>query len=311
MTSDNHNQSDQDISLLDLIEVIWEGRKLLLATMSIVFTAAIFITLLMTNIYKSEVLLAPSEDISSNDPISTYSELASVAGIDLGGSVNSPGENKILEGIEILKSRKFVTDFIQKRDLLPVLMAAKNWDASNKKLILDHRKYDSKKAIWKDSFFYSKPSMQKAYQKFMDDNLSINRDKKTGFIKLSISHVSPVHSKNLVDWYIEDLNEVMKLEVINQAESSISYLDEQLSKTTDNALQQVFYRLIQEQTKTIMLAKGRKEYLFKTLDPAIIPERKFSPARTLIVIISTIISFMFAAVYLLLNHYFFKKNSFQ
>ena len=60
-------------------------------------------------------------------------------------------------------------------------------------------------------------------------------------------------------------------------------LNEQIEKTSITDLQQVFFNLIEEQTKVILLAKVSDEYLFKTIDPAVIPEEKTKPRRLLIV----------------------------
>ena len=54
---------------------------------------------------------------------------------------------------------------------------------------------------------------------------------------------------------------------------------------------------IEEQTKTIMLANVRPEYLFTVIDPPIIPERKTGPIRSQISIIGTILGAIFALIF--------------
>ena len=54
-------------------------------------------------------------------------------------------------------------------------------------------------------------------------------------------------------------------------------------------MHEVFFGLIGEQIKAIMLAKIADEYLFTTLDPAVVPERKLKPRRSLMVLSSTMI----------------------
>ena len=48
-------------------------------------------------------------------------------------------------------------------------------------------------------------------------------------------------------------------------------------------VQQACYRLIEAETKSLMLAHGRAEYAFTIVDPAVAPEMRSSPRRTLIV----------------------------
>ena len=76
---------------------------------------------------------------------------------------------------------------------------------------------------------------------------------------------------------------------VAKAEQAIEYLNEQVERTSLGGLQSVFYRLIEEQTKTIMLARVSNEYLFETIDPAVAPERKAKPRRLLIVVFALIL----------------------
>jgi uncharacterized protein involved in exopolysaccharide biosynthesis len=53
------------------------------------------------------------------------------------------------------------------------------------------------------------------------------------------------------------------------------------------------YTLIENETKTLMLANARAEYAFTVVDPAVPPERKISPHRSIYVLFG---SFVGAAV---------------
>jgi len=82
------------------------------------------------------------------------------------------------------------------------------------------------------------------------------------------------------------------LDATAEAQQSIDYLTDQLEKTQVVALERVFYSLIEEQMQTLMLANSRTEYLFKTIDPAIAPERKSQPSRALICVLGTLLGGM-------------------
>jgi LPS O-antigen subunit length determinant protein (WzzB/FepE family) len=49
-------------------------------------------------------------------------------------------------------------------------------------------------------------------------------------------------------------------------------------------VQHALYGLIESETKTLMLASARMDYAFTVIDPAVPPERKYSPRRSLIVL---------------------------
>jgi LPS O-antigen subunit length determinant protein (WzzB/FepE family) len=53
----------------------------------------------------------------------------------------------------------------------------------------------------------------------------------------------------------------------------------------------VMYKLIESETKTLMLANGRKDYAFAVIDSAVAPEIRTSPRRTLMVLLGTVLGF--------------------
>ena len=67
--------------------------------------------------------------------------------------------------------------------------------------------------------------------------------------------------------------------------------------------------LIEEQIKTIMLAKGRDEYVLRILDPSLEPFLKDSPSRALICIFGVIIgTALFSILVLVLEQIGLKIN---
>ena len=53
------------------------------------------------------------------------------------------------------------------------------------------------------------------------------------------------------------------------------------------SLDEVFAQLIEEQTKTIMLANVSKDYVFDVIDPPVAPELKSKPSRAVICVLGT------------------------
>ena len=139
----------------------------------------------------------------------------------------------------------------------------------------------------------------------MREILSVTEDRLTGFVSVSIEHLSPLIAYEWVTWLVDDLNREMLLEATVEAQQSIDYLTNQLENTQVVALEQVFYALIEEQTKTLMLANSRAEYLFKTIDPAIAPEIKSGPSRTLIFTLGTLLGGMLGVLWVLIRQYAF------
>ena len=282
------NSSGDEIELAELFRTFWAGKWIILVVTLFFSLTSILYAISLPNIYKSEALLAPAEENAGGGLAKVagqFGGLAGLAGINIGGG----GSDKTALAIEVLQSREFINKFISNRQLLVPLMAARGWDLSSNLLILDEQIYDEETQNWIREVTLPRskvPSAQEAYEMF-SELLSVSQDKTTGFVRVAIEHYSPYVSKNWVDWLIVDINDEIRNRDVKEARKSIQFLQSQLEKISIAEMQSIFYELIEEQTKTIMFAEVRDEYVFKTIDPAVVPERKAKPKKALIVILGT------------------------
>ena len=65
----------------------------------------------------------------------------------------------------------------------------------------------------------------------------------------------------------------------------------------------VFFQMIEEQLKNKMLAEVQDEFVFKVIDPGVIPEEKAGPKRALICVLAT----MLGGILSVLIRYFINK----
>ena len=294
-----------EIDLRELFSAIWQGKWTVIAITSLFAVASVFYAINQPNIYKSEALLAPAEE-QQNGGLGAlagqFGGLASLAGVNLGGGNAS---NKSQLAIEILKSRQFTSQFIQKHNLLPNLMAVKSWDLATGSLTYNTDVYNPDTNTWLREVKAPKnpePSMQEAYKVF-SSILTISEDKESGMTTLAIEHQSPVIAQQWVNWLIQDINETMKQRDVVEANKSTEFLTKELNQTKIADIRTVLYKLIEEQTKTIMFANVRDEYVFKTIDPAIVVEEKFKPKRALICILGVLLGGMLSVIFVLIRHY--------
>ena len=298
--------ADDEIDLRELFTVLWRGKLLIVGVTLLFAIGAVVYALSLTNVYRSEALLAPASQDGGASKLGGLSGLAGMAGIALPGG----GADKTALGLEVLKSRAFIGGFIEEHELLVPLMAAKGWNAETGELLIDADVYDVVNQAWLREAKpprRSKPSAQEAYEEFQKV-LAVAEDKKTGFVNLSVEHFSPIVAQQWVTWLVQDVNNVMREQEVSEAERSITYLKGQVAATSLTDLQSMFFELIQGQTETIMLAKVREEYLFKTIDPAIVPEQKYGPKRALICVLGTLLGGMLAVLLVLIRHYAFKPE---
>ena len=280
----NNRKTDDEIDLRELWNALWQGKVTIIAITSVFAIASVIIALMLPNIYRSEALLAPAEE-SQGGGLSAlagqFGGLASIAGINLSDGATDP----TVVAIETLKSRRFVKTFIDKHKLLVPLMASDGWNESDNTLQIDDDIYNSDSQEWVRDVsppLQAKPSDTEAYKVFMEDILSVSQDKKSSLVRIGVEFYSPTLAKQWVDWLVTDLNDYMRAKDLNSANRTIDYLTKQLNSTSIADMQTIFYQLIEEQTKTIMLANVRQDYVLEIIDPAVVAEEASEPKRALI-----------------------------
>jgi uncharacterized protein involved in exopolysaccharide biosynthesis len=300
--ADERHLHDDVIDVGAFIETVWRGKWLVTGIVTISTICAIAIALYLPNLYRAEALLAPVTDDATGGIAALagrYQGLADLAGINLGERET----DKTSLGIETLKSRQFISNFVKERNILVPLMAAKSWDRTSDVLAIDDGLYDSTAEKWVRSVtppMTPRPSEQEAYAEF-SKRLSVSEDPKTGFVRVSFEHLSPRLAQQWVHWLVEDLNATIMQRDATEAQRAIEYLYTQIESTSVANLQSVFFGLIEEQTKTIMLARMSPEYLFRTIDPAVAPEVKSSPNRPLIVALGMIFGTLLGLIAVILK----------
>lgn len=300
---------DDEIDLKELFLALWKGKWIILLVTVIFTVGGVLYALSQPNTYKAEAVLASANDSKSGGLAAVASQfggLASLAGISLGGG----GTDSKAMALATLQSRQFVNAFIHKYDLLVPLMAGEKWSESTDTLLLDPEIYDAQSKTWVREVEPGKtpePTDWEAYKEFKKI-IAVSESKDNGLVTLSITHLSPTIAKQWVDWLVIDLNAWVKKQSLDEARRNISYLEEQIERTSISDMQSVFYQLIEEQTKNLMLAQVQDEFAFKIIDPAVVPEEKAGPKRALICVLAVLLGGMLGMGIVLIRFAFAKKD---
>ncbi|MFM2482037.1 Wzz/FepE/Etk N-terminal domain-containing protein [Celerinatantimonas sp. YJH-8] len=280
--------SDDEIDLRELFSVIWQGKWWIILSAIIFGIIGGIYAVEQPNIYESSVLIAPAENNNTTSIManlaSQYSGLASLAGINLGNSVAGKG----VYDLQVLQSRKFIGDFINRHHLKPLLMATKGWDKKTEKFEYNTKLYNPQTKQWliDDDGKSLEPSYFKSVNYFIKKILDIEINEKIRMATISIQFYSPTVAQQWATWLVDDLNEDRREQDMTEAQNNMKYLEQQLHQTSLADNRTMLYQLIEQQTKTLMLAKVRKEYSFRTVDPALVAERHVKPKRSLFVIVA-------------------------
>ena len=272
------------ISLSEIITTLWRGKWVILPITIAAMAITALVSLSIEDEYRANALLAPNQSDSdlAGGLLAQFGGLASMAGISIGGGATDP----TTVAVETLQSRAFLGSFIRKHNLKVAIFAATGWSSAQKNWLYDPEIYDEKSSTWVRKAKPPKkaePSDVEAAEEFKK-NFSVKHDKKTGLISVSLTSLSPEKAKEWLDWIVSDVNDYLREKDSAEARKSIQYLQQQLEQTSVAEMQKVFYQLIEQQTKTAMLAEVRQQYAFSIVDAPTVPEEKVWPKRALMVL---------------------------
>jgi LPS O-antigen subunit length determinant protein (WzzB/FepE family) len=303
------DQYDDEIDLRELFGVLWAGKIKIIAITAVFAIASIIYALSVPNQYKATALLAPAQSSGGglSGALDQLGGLASLAGVSIGGGESSEG--KIAQ--EIMKSWSYIEGFIAENNIAVEVFAAEGWSKRSNELQIDADLYNAETKTWSvenaNTGVVGPPSSWELFESF-SERLAVSEDKKSGLVSVSIEYYSPQVAKQWVDLYVESINRFMQQRQVTEVSRNIEYLQEQIGKTSIAEMQEVFYSIIEEQTKNKMLAEASPDYAFVAVGPSMVPEEKSQPKRALICILGTLLGGMLSVLLVLVTHYARKSD---
>ena len=266
---------DDEINLLDYVIVLLKHKWLIFGIVFATGVAAVIISLILPNIYRSEAIITPRQQEKSPTS-SALSALGALGGMatdltGLGGGGN-------LEKFEVvLKSRDLARRVVEKYKLMPELF--------------DNR-WDPLKKQWKEN---PAPTIQDAYKALMK-MLTVSRDRTANVLSVKFDNEDPNFAKIMVNNYLTELSESLREETLKDAEDNKRFLQEQIEQTADPLLKVKISDLLAKEIEKETFARAQKYYSFIVLDPPVAPDlnKKVRPKRILICILSVTVAGFFA-----------------
>ena len=289
--------AEDEIDLKELFGLLWAGRALIVGVTAAAAVVSVVVALLMTEIYRAEATLVPAGKEQASGSLAQFGGAAALLGVSLPGG----GDGQVANALATLRSRDFIIRFIRENDVRVPLFAGIEGDAS----MTDPSVYDQDAGAW--LLDEGEPTDLEAYRAFKDI-LSVSQDNSSGLVTVAIEWHDPVLAARWVNALVRKINQEVKQKDQAEANSAIAYLSQQLESTQLVEMQRVFYDLIESQTRISMLTDVREEYVFQVVDPAVVPDEKIAPRRSLIAVLGTMLGAMLALVVVLVRHYAFGPN---
>lgn len=295
-----------EIGLLELFSILWRGKWWIMGVAFLFAVAGVAYALSLPNMYKSTGIYASAKKESGGAVMSgQLGGLASLAGVDLGGGESSD----IDQAMVIVKSWPFLEDLAEENDLAPLVLAVKGWDREEGEILWNHEVYNPKNKEWlgEDSLVSPGPSSYEVYRA-LNQMIEASVNAKTGMVAVSVTHYSPVIAERWVRLLINALNAYFKERDIVDARRNIDYLDKRIDQTQIAQMQSVFYRMIESQMKTLMLAEIGEAYLLNEVVPPKVAERKSKPAKAIICILFAIVGGLLSSLAVLIRGVLLKSS---
>lgn len=247
-------QEGDTIDLIALWRMLWRRRVLVAIFAAATGAVAVVYALVSTPIYRAESVVTPLADSGFGDAASVlgrFGGLASLAGIDLGNRGVAAQEAHA-----VLQSRRLVEEFIRRNGLVDEILPPGGETSG----------------LWH------------AVQRFRNTVVDVNMDEQDGTTTVSVEWKDPALAARWANGLVALANELMRAKAIADSTRNIAYLQKQIETTNVVEMQRVMYDLIENETKTLMLANARADFAFRVVDPAVTPEARVRPKRKLIVV---------------------------
>ena len=261
--SGEHRPNDDtgDIDFARIWRVIRGSKYLILASAIVCTGIAAAIAWTTTPIFRAETVITAVRNggmgqISSQ--LGGLANIASLAGVNLDSGSSADREAKA-----VLESRSLVEEFITKNNLIDALTPHGG----------------------------KRPTLWFAVKDFKEGVLSFREDKHTGLVTIDVDWEDPAVAAKWANGFVALANERLRARAIDEATRNIAFLNAQIPQTSVVEVQRAIYNLIESETKTLMLANVRMEFAFTVIDPAVPPERKYRPHRSLYVLFGLFLGF--------------------
>ena len=292
----NNNSDEYIVDITKILSTLWTYRKILIGLTALGGLSSIIIALNLQIIFTSTAVVIPNEQEQSSSLTSRFGGLASLAGIEQGSGLMTKDRIAIAK----IGSLQFFKENLYD-EIIVDLAAAEDWDPVTKKLIYDPDIYDVENDI-----LLEKPTFQQAYESF-SSSMIVVENPITGLTSVSIEHFSPTIAKQWATLVVSGVNNSMREEDKEEARLAIDFYQKELINTSIKSVKDLFSELIEQEQQKFMLANVREEYVFKIIEPPVVPEKRTRPSRAKFCIIYTFISGLISVMFILIFDYF-RKN---
>lgn len=292
--------TEDEIDLKELFVTIWKNKLIIVMFTALVTLFGLLYALSKPNEYKSSTVLVPQ-----NDSTPSLVGLGSLAGL-AGASTKVDGGRAIDSLQIILNDYEFNKYIIRKYDLSNKLK-------TNPEHLVFAFGFDGVYNLFnsKNDELDKQKEEEMLYDTFekVQNILSLNSDETSGMITLSAHAADRYILKDLIEIYLTELTQHLRMREMADVDRQIKYYQEELSSTNDIKLKEELSRLTSVLVQKRVLSQSNPFYNVSQLTTPQVPyiKDKTGPKRALILVVSFVTGFILSIFCVFL--YEFIKNS--
>lgn len=257
--------ADDGYSIAEIANLLLNQKVLVTAIIAATTLAALYIALVSKPVFRAEVVAMDVRERGGMNAGAIGGQLGGLAAL-AGVNIGAAGVPR--EASAVLKSRTLASRFVEREALLPQLFEGQSENAT----------------LWF------------AVERLRNDVLSIVEEPRSGLIKVTVDWRDPDEAARWANAFVALADDMLRRRAIQDHERNIKYLNEQISQTAAMQVRSVLFKIVEDETKNLMLARSRQDYAFFVVDSAVVPESRIAPRRTLIVILGVALGVLLATL---------------
>ena len=257
--------ADDGYSIVEITHLLRNQKGLVIAIISATALAAVVIALVSKPVFRAQVVAMDVRERGGMNAGAIGGQLGGLAAI-AGVNIGAAGVQR--EASAVLKSRTLASHFVEREALLPQLLEGQS----------------EKATLWF------------AVERLRNDVLSIVEEPRSGLITVTVDWRDPDEAARWANAFVALADDMLRRRAIEDHERNIKYLNEQISRTEALQVRSVLFKIVEDETKNLMLARSRQDFAFFVVDSAVVPESRIAPRRVLIVSLGVALGVLLATL---------------
>jgi LPS O-antigen subunit length determinant protein (WzzB/FepE family) len=300
---------NDEIDLKDLFLTLWHGKiYIVLFSIVSIFFASFYLQSAERK-YTIEYNLKPVGETKNSPPFSGLGGFASLAGIQLPTSSNN--DFNIFK--ELITSAEVSEIIFDNKKIIKDIFSSEWNDSVNNYLKPQKSKAQTLKSNVKKLLTGNKevnyvPPNPRRLANFINDNVQINEEKETGFLKFRSETSEPELILSLIIEATKASDKIMRQRYINFSKEPLTFYKDKLRIARSREHREALAELISKEEQKLMFASKGKYFIAEPYINPTISLYPTAPKPKLILALSLVLGLFLGAALVLIRHAIKKEN---